>query len=98
MTAPDPRVGEIEARLADCRPCKSDCCGSTECQTERDAIYLLAELRKAHEALRVARFVASEWEAELLDLKGPCRAPGCRLHYAHRGPCAAVAAANGDGQ
>lgn len=33
------------------------------------------------------QFVLQEREAELLKLKGPCRAPQCRLHHAHRGPC-----------
>ena len=109
MTAPDPRVGEIEARLAECRPCESDCCGSTECQTERDAIYLLAELRKVHEALaRVEEvhqprqfnpisdgvyFGQTEFDHNIC------------AHDHERWPCptmealrAAVAAANGDGQ
>jgi hypothetical protein len=26
-------------------------------------------------------------EKELLDLKGPCSNPRCRLHHAHSGPC-----------
>jgi hypothetical protein len=34
-----------------------------------------------------AKFVLRERERELLELKGPCRAPGCVLHYAHNGPC-----------
>jgi hypothetical protein len=43
----------------ECRPCGTDC-GSTECQTERDAKYLLDELRKAHEALaRVGKLAGS---------------------------------------
>ncbi len=33
------------------------------------------------------QFVLAEREAELLKLKGPCRAPKCRLHFAHHGPC-----------
>ena len=37
--------------------------------------------------VRGMRTVLADREAELLNLKGPCRAPGCRLHYAHRGPC-----------
>lgn len=65
-----------------------------------------AELRKAHAAVRAARFVVSVREAELLKLKGPCSNNECTLHYAHSGPCnedrtqarAAVAAANGDGE
>lgn len=26
-------------------------------------------------------------ERELLELKGPCSCKGCKLHYAHSGPC-----------
>lgn len=37
--------------------------------------------------LDAARAVLAEREAELLELKGPCRAQPCRLHMAHRGPC-----------
>ena len=34
-----------------------------------------------------ARAVLRDREAELLDLKGPCRVSTCRLHQAHSGPC-----------
>lgn len=34
-----------------------------------------------------AKAVLADREAELLALKGPCTTPGCRLHYAHSGPC-----------
>ena len=43
MTAPDPRVGEIEARYRD------------------HVSYLLAELRKAHEALARVEALAEQW-------------------------------------
>jgi hypothetical protein len=33
------------------------------------------------------RAVLADRERELLEIKGPCRNPGCRLHYAHSGPC-----------
>ncbi len=36
--------------------------------------------------------VLADREAELLELKGPCSDPECRLHYAHRGPCDIVGA------
>jgi hypothetical protein len=42
------------------------------------------------------RRVLADREAELLNLKGACRAPGCRLHHAHRGPCD-TAAVRGEG-
>lgn len=84
MTAPDPRRGEIEARAVRSRT------WALRNIADVDRDYLLAELR-------AARSVLAERDAELLNLKGPCRAPGCRLHHAHRGPCAAVTAAKGDG-
>lgn len=34
-----------------------------------------------------ARSILADRERELLNLKGPCRTPGCRLHRAHVGPC-----------
>lgn len=33
------------------------------------------------------RAVLADREAELLVVKGRCRMKGCRLHYAHWGPC-----------
>lgn len=36
--------------------------------------------------LRATKAVLADRERELLDLKGPCNR-GCRLHYAHSGPC-----------
>jgi hypothetical protein len=37
--------------------------------------------------LAAAHTVLAERERELLELKGPCSSKGCRLHYAHSGPC-----------
>jgi len=85
VTAPDPRLNEIHARLDAANSCKSDSCAFSECQTERDAKYLLAELRKAHEALERVEALA-----KYLDRL----APG-DMHYARR-IRAAVAAAKGD--
>jgi hypothetical protein len=31
--------------------------------------------------------VLADRERELLEIKGPCSNSGCRLHYAHSGPC-----------
>lgn len=31
--------------------------------------------------------VLADRERELLEIKGPCSAVRCRLHYAHSGPC-----------
>ena len=87
---PDPRLDEIQARLDECRPCGTDC-GSTECQTERDAKYLLAELRKAREAL--ARVEGLTLDPEHYDSRGPSNG-----YVSVDDIRAAVAAANGDGQ
>ena len=58
----------------------------------------------AEERIRIARAagfpgianailaVLTERERELLDLKGPCNNPKCRLHFAHFGPCGPGAA------
>lgn len=37
--------------------------------------------------LASALAVLAERERELLELKGACSTVGCRLHYAHAGPC-----------
>lgn len=37
--------------------------------------------------IKAVEFVCGERERELLELKGPCSSPECRLHYAHSGPC-----------
>jgi hypothetical protein len=37
--------------------------------------------------LAAAEAVLVDRERELLELKGPCSVKGCRLHYAHSGPC-----------
>jgi len=52
---------------------------------ERDVTIRANELEI--ERLRAARAVLADRDAELLELKGPCSGPGCRLHCAHRGPC-----------
>lgn len=42
---------------------------------------LLAQLRAVKAALAMR-------EEELIQIRGVCRNPTCRLHYAHSGPCA----------
>lgn len=37
--------------------------------------------------LAAVNAVLADRERELLELKGPCSNKGCRLHYAHSGPC-----------
>ena len=118
MTAPDPRVGEIEARealahvkCADCAKCRvaEEGCWCAECEywgcergpdCEDDpnpttVAYLLAELRKAHEALD--EYVA-EYGEHTTDNQGR-GCPACAAHIRVKArERAAVAAANGDGQ
>ena len=117
MTAPDPRVGEIEARLLDevwtDMPaltedevimhrvyddeghCIAECSDPVNAEfianAPADVAYLLAELRKAHEALAAVEKLERRWAT---------LAEGDR-YYARRireSIRAAVAAANGDGQ
>lgn len=45
------------------------------------------EIERLRIELRAVRFVCGERERELLELKGSCSKQGCRLHYAHAGPC-----------
>ena len=45
---------------------------------------------KARELLaraEAAEALVAERDKELLQIQGPCRAPGCGLHRAHNGPC-----------
>jgi hypothetical protein len=50
----------------------------------RDALTKAIE-KAAH--ISATRAVLADRERELLELKGPCSNTGCRLHYAHSGPC-----------
>lgn len=47
---------------------------------------LAKEIDKAGR-ISATRAVLADRERELLELKGPCGSTGCRLHYAHSGPC-----------
>lgn len=47
----------------------------------------VAALPRVLAQLRADRAVRASRERELLELKGPCSNPGCRLHLAHSGPC-----------
>lgn len=49
--------------------------------------FLARRIRTGGENTSAARAVLGYREAELLELKGPCRTTGCRLHRAHSGPC-----------
>ena len=42
---------------------------------------------KIDHKLAAVKFVLAERERELLELRGSCSNEGCRLHYAHAGPC-----------
>jgi hypothetical protein len=55
--------------------------------TREVAVRLQVEGIEAYAAkLAAAKAVLADRERELLELKGPCSG-GCRLHYAHSGPC-----------
>lgn len=88
MTAPDPRLYEIQARLsADWEASMSGgYIGDDQCMKDRD--FLLAELRKAHEALARAW---DEGHSHCFHVEDPANS--------ERNPYrAAVAAAKGDGE
>lgn len=48
-----------------------------------DNAEVLALLARAE----AAEALVAERDKELLQIQGPCRAPGCMLHRAHNGPC-----------
>lgn len=52
-----------------------------------DQRHLTGERDRLAAQLAAAKAVLAVRERELLELKGPCSAPGCRLHYTHSGPC-----------
>jgi hypothetical protein len=56
-------------------------------QAHWDTMYELPQAQ-LEVKLDAAKAVLADRERELLDLKGPCSSKGCRLHYAHAGPCA----------
>lgn len=97
MTAPDPRLNEIQARRSS-EPCdRHDWCAIS------DIAYLLAELRKAHEALeRVEELHASSGGHNPLCHCGIPAGDGATcIECGSLWPCetrAAVAAAKGDEQ
>ena len=83
MTAPDPRLDEIQARANN--PFAAD---NTLTQADADRDYLLAELRKAHEALERV-----EGRADRL-----AKSKHCEDREIAEDLRAAVAAAKGDGE
>ncbi|QDG61224.1 hypothetical protein [Pseudarthrobacter sp. NIBRBAC000502771] len=102
MTAPDPRVGEIETRAARAAewPVRNI--------TDEDRTYLLAELRKAHEALERVEAVAGDLATRgaAIEAKGyngsiySNRNEGRSIGYLEGARLirAAVSAAKGDGR
>lgn len=60
----------------------------SEVRSSRMRISFLSDAHHAAQSQRdAARFVCTERERELLEIKGPCSSKKCRLHYAHAGPC-----------
>lgn len=96
MTAPDPRLDEIQARAERA----AEWSWSVRNIADEDRAYLLAELRKAHEALERVEGLAETLEAshfnenEFMSGRGSgFRIAGVRIRQTIR---AAVAAAKGD--
>lgn len=50
-------------------------------------VRLEVDVKEVAARLAAAKAVLADRERELLELKGPCSSEGCRLHYAHSGPC-----------
>jgi hypothetical protein len=61
--------------------------GDIDSATRREIRGALAKAIEKAAHIGATRAVLSERERELLELKGPCSNTGCRLHYAHAGPC-----------
>ena len=76
-------LDEIHSTLA-----AAGCSGPRALVAAMDAVERLeAEVKRLRVRWRAERAVCDVRERELLTLKGPCRVEGCRLHYAHSGPC-----------
>ena len=99
MTAPDPRLGEIEARLAADVAAYNDhgFIGYNQCMTDRD--FLLAELRKRDDALAAGLALADGLAALCPEDDWPENGDmsAAALADAGRSFRAAVTAAKGDG-
>ena len=97
MSAPDPRLGEIEARLAADVAAYNDhgFIGGNQCMTDR--AYLLTELRKRDEVIaRVEAVLTDRDHSDHCDLYYAWRKDGCTCwQWDIR---AAVTAAKGDGE
>lgn len=61
--------------------------GDIDSDTRREIRSDLAKAIEKAARIGATRAVLADRERELLELKGPCSNPGCRLHYAHSGPC-----------
>jgi hypothetical protein len=61
--------------------------GLIDSETRREIRSDLAKAIEKAAHIGATRAVLADREAELLRLKGPCSSTGCRLHYAHSGPC-----------
>ena len=51
------------------------------------SVFSIDEVGQLIEDLRAAKAVLAVREEELIQIRGTCRNPKCRLHYAHSGPC-----------
>jgi len=100
VTAPDPRLGEIEARLAADVAAYNDhgFIGDNQCMTDRD--YLLTELRKRDDALMAGLALADKWAALCPEDDWPENGDMSAAPLADAGRAfrAAVTAGKGDGE
>jgi hypothetical protein len=61
--------------------------GEIDGATRREIGDDLAKVIDKAGRISATRAVLADRERELLELKGECSSAGCRLHYAHAGPC-----------
>ena len=79
----DPRCGTYNGYRAHRRRNEEACEDCKRANADYNREYRVRTGRTTHALVPILR----GRERELLDAKGPCRAPGCSLHYAHIGPC-----------
>lgn len=56
-------------------------------QQEPPGAYFKRHAQQFEARVKALESILNDREAELLEVKGPCRNKDCSLHFAHRGPC-----------
>lgn len=73
--------------LIDASTARAEAAEANHRKAERKANDLFDEgIRQKNRAIAAEALVV-ERDKELMQIQGPCRAPGCMLHRAHNGPC-----------